>query len=182
EDNQKQVKIGALPAVEVTRAAAEESSSKEDLLIAQTNVAQQEIVLKNALNRNGMENTWLDDVHIIPLDRIEVPKVEEIRPVSDLIQEALSNRQDILQGKVNVESAKLLSKGDKNNLLPSLSAFAELTNHGLAGPANALYNNCCGAPNPYFIGGAGTVFSQIFSRTLPGYFAGLALTVPLRHL
>ena len=81
DGNKKQVEIGALPAIEVTRAAAEVSASKEDLLIAQTNLAQQEIVLKNALNRNSMQNVWLDDVHIIPLDHIEVPKTEEIRPV-----------------------------------------------------------------------------------------------------
>ena len=178
DGNRKQVAIGALPAVEVTRAAAQVSASKEDLLIAQTNVAQQEIVLKNALNRNGMENTWLDDVHIIPLDRIEVPPTEEIRPVQDLIQEALTNRQDILQGKLNVESAKFLSKGDKNTLLPSLSAFAELTNHGLAGPANPLYE---GQADPYFVGGAGTVFSQLFRRNFPDYSAGLAITIPLRN-
>ena len=50
------------------------------------------------------------------VDRIVVPKTDEIRPVQDLIQEALTNRQDILQSKVNVESAKFLSKGDKNTL------------------------------------------------------------------
>jgi len=181
DGNQKQVAIGALPAVEVTRAAAEVSGSKEDLLIAQTNVAQQEIVLKNALNRNGMQNTWLDDVHIIPLDRIEVPKTEEIRPVQDLIQEALANRADIQQGKVNVESAKFLSRGDKNSLLPSLSAFAEFTNHGLSGPANPLYSNCCGDPNPYFVGGAGNVLSQLFRRNFPDYSAGVAFTIPIRN-
>ncbi len=69
--------IGALAGIEVTRAAAGVSAAKEDLLIAQTNVAQQEIVLKNALSRNGIANAWLDDVHIVPLDHIEVPKTEE---------------------------------------------------------------------------------------------------------
>ena len=54
--------------IEITRAAAEVSNSKEDLLIAQTNLAQQEIVLKNALSRNGLENAWLDEVRIVPLD------------------------------------------------------------------------------------------------------------------
>src|ERR1043166_4999248 len=134
--NKKQVEIGALPAIEVTRAAAEVSSSKEDLLIAQTNVAQQEIVLKNALSRNGIENQFLDEVHIIPLDHIEVPKTDEIRPVQDLISEAVENRVEVTTKKINVDSQKILLKGDRNGLLPSLSAFAEVTNHGLAGPAN----------------------------------------------
>ena len=43
--------------------------------------------------------------------------------MQDLIQEALANRLDIQQGRVNVESAKFLSRGDKNSLLPSLSAI-----------------------------------------------------------
>ena len=121
DGNKKQVEIGALPAIEVTRAGAEVSSSKEDLLIAQTNVAQQEIVLKNALSRNGIENQWLDDVHIIPLDHIEVPKTDEIRPVQDLISEAIGSRLEVATKKINVDSQQILLKGDKNGLLPSLS-------------------------------------------------------------
>jgi len=181
EGNEKQVKIGALPAIEVTRAAAEVSASKEDLLIAQTNLSQQEIVLKNALNRNSMQNTWLDDVHIIPLDHIEVPKTEEIRPITDLIDEATANRVEIERTKVNLDSSKILLKGDRNGLIPNLQAFAELTNHGLAGPSNPLYNNCCGAPNDFFIGGNGNVLSQLFRRNFPDYSAGISLNIPFRN-
>jgi len=181
EGNRKQVEIGALPAIEVTRAAAEVSASKEDLLIAQTNVAQQEIVLKNALNRNSMQNTWLDDVHIVPLDKIEVPQTDEIRPVADLIQEAVENRLEVERSKINLDSSKILLKGDRNGMLPNLQAFAELTNHGLAGPANPLYNNCCGQPNDYFIGGVGNVLAQIFRRNFPDYSAGFSLNIPIRN-
>jgi outer membrane protein TolC len=181
DGNKKQVEIGALPAIEVTRAAAEVSASKEDLLIAQTNLAQQEIVLKNALNRNSMQNVWLDDVHIIPLDHIEVPKTEEIRPVMDLIQEAQENRLEIERSKINLDSSKILLKGDRNGMLPYLQAFAELTNHGLAGPANPLYNNCCGAPNEFFIGGTGNALSQLFRRNFPDYSAGVSLNIPFRN-
>jgi outer membrane protein TolC len=179
--NRKQAEIGALPAIEVTRAAAEVSSSKEDLLIAQTNVQQQEIVLKNALSRNGIENTWLDDVHIVPLDHIEIPETDEVRPVQDLIEEATANRVEVESKKVNVESQKILLKGSKNGLLPSLSAFAELTNHGLAGPVNSAYNNCCGDPNPFFVGGTSSVLSQLFHRNFPDYSAGLSLNIPFRN-
>jgi outer membrane protein TolC len=181
DGNQKQVQIGALPSIEVTRAAAEVSSSKEDLLIAQTNLEQQAIVLKNALNRNSMQNTWLDDVHIIPLDHIEVPKTEEIRPVADLIEEAFANRLEIERSKVNLDSSKILLRGDKNGLIPNLQAFMELTNNGLSGPANPLYNNCCGAPNEFFIGGTGNVLSQILRRNFPNYSAGFSLNIPFRN-
>jgi len=181
DGNKKQAEIGALAGIEVTRAAAAVSASKEALLIAQTNVAQQEIVLKNALNRNAMENTWLDETRIVPLDHIEVPKADEVRPVQDLVQEALEKRSEIEQARINMESKKVLLKGTRNNLLPSLQAFAELTNNGLSGPANPQYDNCCGAPNPYFIGGTGDVLSQIFRRNFPNYSAGLSFNIPFRN-
>ena len=111
EDDQKMVKIGSLPAVEVTRAAAQVSVSKQDLLIAQTNVQQQEIVLKNALSRNAMANAWLDDVHIVPLNAIEVPKTDELKPVAELIPEALTNRVEIEQDKINIDSEKIAIRG-----------------------------------------------------------------------
>jgi outer membrane protein TolC len=179
EGNKKQVEIGALPAIEVTRAAAEVSSSKEDLLIAQTNVAQQEIVLKNTLSRNGIENPWLDEIHIVPLDHIEVPKTDEIRPVQDLISEAIENRTEVTTKKINVDSQKILLKGDRNGLLPSLSAFAEVTNHGLSGPINPLLAN--GVADPFFVGGNSTVLSQLFHRNFPDYSAGFSVNIPFRN-
>jgi outer membrane protein TolC len=181
EDNRKAVEIGTLSPIEVTRAAAEASASKEDLLIAQTNVQQQEMVLKNAISRNGASSAWLDAVHIIPLDRIEVPASEELKPVAELEQEALGNRVELEQDKINIDSQKILLNGDKNGLLPTLQAFAELTNHGLAGPANPLYNGCCGTPDPYFVGGAGNTVGQVFRRNFPDYSAGFSLTIPFRN-
>jgi outer membrane protein TolC len=181
EGNKKQVGIGALPAVEVTRAEAEVSASTEELLFAQTNVEQQEIVLKNALSRNAMENAWLDDVHIVALDRIEVPTNEEIRPVQDLIDEGLANRLEIARSKIDLDSRQILARGDRNGLLPTLQAFAELTNHGLSGPPNPLSNSCCGTPLPYFVGGAGNALAQIFRRNFPDYSAGFSVTIPIRN-
>jgi outer membrane protein len=181
EGNKKQSEIGAMAGIEITRSAAGVSAAKEDLLIAQTNVQQQEIVLKNALSRNGIENTWLDDVHIVPLDHIEVPKTEEVRPVQDLVGEALKSRLEIERGQLNIESQKLTIQGNRSGLLPFLQAFAEFTNRGLSGPANPLYNNCCGAPNAFFVGGYGNAFAQMFRRNFPDYSAGFSLNIPFRN-
>jgi outer membrane protein len=180
EDNQKQVKAGALPQIEITRAAAAVSSSKEDLLFAQTNVAQQEIVLKNALSRNAIQNAWLDEVHIVPLDHIAIPKTDELKPVPELVEEALANRAEIDQAKLNLASQEMMLKGDKNGLLPSLQAFADFTNHGLSGPVNPIYGGNA-QPNPFFIGGDSNVIAQVLRRNFPDYSAGFSLTIPLRN-
>src|SRR5207302_6137298 len=44
QDNKHQADLGTLPAIEVTRAEAQVSHRRENLLIAQTNGAQQEVV------------------------------------------------------------------------------------------------------------------------------------------
>jgi outer membrane protein TolC len=128
-----------------------------------------------------MANAWLDDIRVIPLDRIEIPKTDEVRPIQDLVQEALKSRTEMETANIDLDSRKILLKGTRNNLLPTLQAFADVNNAGLAGPANPLYQNCCGAPNPYFIGGTGTVLSQIFDRNFPNYSAGIQLNIPFRN-
>ena len=181
EDNKKRVAEGALPALEVTRAAAQVSQSQENLLIAQTNLAQQETVLKNALSRTGVQDPAFDSVHVVPLDSIQVPKTEEIRPVQDLIQIALTNRPELEQAGINLKNSKLNAEGTKNGLLPALGAFVDVTSNALVGSLNPLYNNCCGAADPYFIGGAGTELGQLFRRNFPNYSAGFQFTIPLRN-
>jgi len=181
EDDQKMVKIGSLPAVEVTRAAAQVSVGKEDLLFAQTNVQQQEIVLKNALSRNAIANAWLDDVHIVPLNPIEVPKTDDLKPLAELLPEAMQNRIEVERSKVNIDSQKISIRGSRNGLLPSLQAFLELTNNGLSGPVNPILCSTCGVPDPYFIGGTGNALAQVFRRDFPNYSAGISLTIPFRN-
>ena len=165
----------------MTRAAAEVSARKEDLLIAQTNLAQQETVLKNALSRNGVESASLDEVHIVPLDKIEVPKTDDLKPAGELIQEAIANRPEVQQTQINLASSKINVQGTRNSLLPSLSAFAELTNNGLTGSLNPLYNGCCGVADTYFLGGYSNLLAQAFKRDFPNYSAGFSFSIPLRN-
>jgi outer membrane protein TolC len=181
DDNKQQVQLGTLAAIEVTRAAAQLSQSKEDLLISQTNVAQQETILKNALSRNGIASPWLDDVHIVALDRIAVPEKEDLKPTPELIQQALTTRPEIEQTKINIQSSLVNLGGSKNGLLPQLQAFAEFTNNALSGAVNPIYNGSSGPVDPYFIGGYGTFLDQIFRRNFPNYTVGFSLNIPFRN-
>jgi outer membrane protein len=181
EGNQKQVELGTLPAIEVTRTAAEVSAAKESLLIAQTNVAQQETVLKNALSRNAVVNQTLDEVHIVPLDHIAVPETEDLKPTVELVNLALAQRPEIAKANVNIESSTINLSGSKNYLLPTLVANFELTNNGLSGPANPASVPFGLVPPPAFVGGYGNMLRQIFGRDYPNYSAGFSLNIPFRN-
>jgi outer membrane protein TolC len=181
EGNQHQVELGTLPAIEVTRAAAEVSAAKESLLIAQTNVAQQETVLKNALSRNAVVNQTLDEVHIVPLDHIAVPETEDLKPTAELLSLALNQRPEIAKAKINIESSNINLSGSKNYLLPTLVANFELTNNGLSGPANPASSVFGLVSPPAYVGGYGNLLRQIFSRDYPNYSAGFSLNIPFRN-
>jgi outer membrane protein len=182
EDNKHQAELGTLPAIEVTRAQAQVSQSKEDLLIAQTNVAQQETVLKNALSRTGIASASLDDVHIVPLDHIVVPENEELPAVKDLIDEALAHRPEIEYSKINLDSDKIALAGTKNALLPTLNAQVDLNNGGLTGSPNVLgILPGLGLPASTTVGGYGNLLAQIFRRDYPNYTASIQLNIPFRN-
>jgi outer membrane protein TolC len=179
EDNKKQVQIGTLAPIEVTRAEAQVYSSEQDLLISQTNLLQQETVLKNAISRNGVASPELADVHVIPLDTIQVPPQDELLPIDQLVQEALGKRVEILQDKINIDSNEINLRAIRNGLKPTLQLFAELTNNGLAGGPNYLAPGTV-APS-YLTGSTGQVFAEVLRRNYPNYSAGVSLNIPLRN-
>lgn len=179
EDNRKQVQIGTLAPIEVTRAESQLYTAQQDLVTSQTNLMQQETILKNYLSRNGIVDAGLANLHIVPLDNFVIPTKEPVRPLEDWINEALSNRVELKQAKLNLESNQMNLAGIKSSLKPTLQIFGELTNNGLSGQATAL-----GLVQPGIgdlVGGYGNLLSQIARRAYPNYSAGISFNIPLRN-
>jgi outer membrane protein TolC len=179
DNNRKQAEAGTLAPIEVTRAEAQVYVSQQDLLVSQTNLLQQETVLKNALSRNGIANLDLADAHIVPLDSITIPAKDDTPPVQQLVDQALANRAEIAQSRLNIDSNKLNLVGIKNALKPTLQAFAELTNNGLTGAITPLGVQTPGVT--YLAGGYDNLLAQEFRRNFPNYSVGVALNIPLRN-
>ena len=182
KNNQDQVRIGTLAEIEITRAQSQLYSARQDLVISETNILQQETILKNALSRQGIATSDLADVHIIPLDSMQIPPNDNLPAINDLVKDALKNRLEVEQAKINLDSDHLNLVGIKNSLKPTLQVFAELTNNGLTGSPNILGLGL-GVPPPAgtFNGGYGNLAAQIFERDYPNYSAGLSLNIPLRN-
>lgn len=179
DETKRRVDLGSVAEIEVTRGESQLYASQQDLVIAETNYLQQEMVLKNALVRNGVASSGLTNVHIIPLDKFTMPATEEIRPVEDLVGEALSKRVEVEQARINLQSNEINLKGIRSGLRPTLQAFAGATNNGLSGDIAAA-----GINNPgllYLAGGYGNLLGQIFRRNYPNYSAGFSVNVPIRN-
>jgi outer membrane protein len=180
EDNKKQVEIGTLAPIEVTRAESQVYTSQQDLLVSQTNLLQQEIVLKNALSRNGVASPEIAEVHIVPLDTFKVPGKDQQKPLDELVEKAIVNRVELAQNRINIDSTKMNLVGIRNGLKPSLQAFVDVQNAGLTGASNFLLPGQI-VSDPFLTGGYGNLLGQIFRRNYPTYSAGFSLNVPLRN-
>jgi outer membrane protein TolC len=179
DDNRRQVEIGTLAPIEVTRAEAQLYAGQQDLVTAQTNLLQQETILKNYLSRNGIADAGLTNVHIVPLDAFQVPEKEDVRPLEDWIAEAQQRRVELQQASLNLESNRMNLVGIKSSLKPTLQAFAEVTNNGLSGDVTAY--GLLQAGIGQLIGGYGNLLSQIARRDYPNYSVGVSLNIPLRN-
>jgi len=179
EDNKKLVNAGTAAPIEITRAEAQLYTSEQDLVTAETNLLQQEIVLKNALTRNGVAEAGLTNVHVVPLDKIQIPAKDEIRPLEDLIKEALAARVEMEQARINLDSNEMNLVGIKNSLKPTLQAFGELTNNALTGELTAAGVLLPGVG--YLNGGYSNLLAELLRRNYPSYSAGISLNIPLRN-
>ena len=194
EDNQRRAELGAIAPIDIIQAEAEMKSSQQDVVTAELQVLQQEMILKSVLTRSGMDDLAVVGARIVPTDHIEVPAQEAVRPIQDLMAEALSNRPDVEQSAVGLEDARITTLGVKDAMLPQLTGFATFSNSGLAGQINGqgvpttlpngqtvLETRTAADVNPYFVGGFGTVMGQIAGRNFPNYSAGVSLTMTLRN-
>ena len=115
EDNKSQVEIGTLAPLELKRAQAEVARSRQDLTNSQSLVLQQELVLKNVLTRTGTSDPRLQSAHIVPLDIFQIPPQETVQPVQDLLSQALSNRPDVAQARIQIDNSNISLKGSKSH-------------------------------------------------------------------
>ena len=192
EDNKKQVDVGTLAPIEIVRAEAQVASSQQALTIAETQLRQQETVLKNALSRTGVANPLLSEARIVPTDQMRVPPTEPIEPIQDLIGRALDNRPELAESRLQVENSKIGLAATKSAMRPTVDLVGSLQNNGLAGQVNTLPvpSLTPGVPpqprnpnavDPFFLGGYGTALAQMFRRNFPNYAIGFQVNVPLSN-
>jgi outer membrane protein TolC len=153
---------------------------------SQTNVLQQETILKSTLSRNGLASPSVASARIVCTDRIRIPDVEAIEPMQDLVDRALNSRPELAESRIQIDNTKLNLKGIRNQMLPSISAIADLRNNALSGNINTTPNPATGLipshiGDPFFIGGYGNVLQQLFFRNFPNYTVGVQLNIPLRN-
>ncbi len=188
-DNEKQVRVGTLAPIEVVRAQSQVAASQQDLIISQTNLELQELLIKNAITRS-MTDAVLANARVVPTDTMTLPTNEPVQPVQDLINDALSHRPEVAQSRIDLANREITKRSARNALLPSVDLVAFYGASALSGVTNPL--SVCGANprNASFCVPATQVrpatgftdsFSDLFGYNNPDYLVGFNVNIPLRN-
>lgn len=173
-DNKKQLEIGTMAPLDVTRAESELATDRQNLIVAQTTQLQDELVLKNFISKDPLGSNLIN-VELVPTDKPDSPAAIQTSPFEDAIKEAFAKRPDLQEQYFNLKNADIDVRATKNALLPTATLSAQYASYGLAGNASLLgpvnYTGPSTVPifdsngNPVTVAGPGGTQVPIFVAT-----------------
>jgi outer membrane protein TolC len=173
ENAKKQLQLESIPEMDVMKAEAEVSKRDQDLTVARTSLQLQESLMKNALTKS-LDDPTLEEMPVVPTDRLQTTNTEASEPTLDLIAEGLRNRTELLETDVDLTNRQISRQAARNALLPTLSLEGYYGGSGLAGLVTP--NNSSTVPTG-LLGG----WQDAFNNSSPDYFVGLNLSIPFRN-
>lgn len=179
-NNRRQLQVGTLAQIDVVNAEAQVASAQQDVIISQTNLQLQQLLMKNAITKNANQPA-LASAEVVPTDRMQLPTVEPVVPIQDLIQEALQRRPELAQARIDLTNRRISEHAARNAMLPALDLVANY------GGASAL----TGTLNPRFqaIGNPSSIppIQSGFTDAVgsmgqnPTYFVGFNMNIPIKN-
>src|SRR5438270_4033946 len=204
-DNKKQLEIGTMAPLDVTRAESELATDRQNLIVAQTVHLQDQQALKNAISKNPLAPN-LVNVEIIPTELPARPEAIEAPSFEEAAKEAFAKRPELQEEALNLQNGEIDIKATRNALLPTATLSAQYGSGGLAGnqpilgtPATVSTgipivdstgtpvapNEFLGTQKSPLIGvskaGFGDAMSSVFHNNFPDYQVSLNVQIPIRN-
>lgn len=185
-DDQEQVRIGTLAPITLVQAQSGVETARQNLITAQTSLQLEQLLMKSAITKNT-HDPILASAPVIPTDTLQPGEQYEVRPVDDLIQEALQGRPEIAQARITLTNYEISRKSVRNALLPTLDVYAFYGSSALAGEQNPFIPTCpttingvCYQPG-VIPTGYSAAFGNMFNSTAPDKGIGVNLNITLRN-
>src|SRR5271167_344097 len=188
-DDQEQVRIGTLAPITLAQAQSGVATAKQNLITSQTNLQLEQLLMKNAITKN-VGDPILAVAPVIPTDTLNPNEQYEVRPVEDLIQEALQARPEIAIARINLTNLEISRKSINNALRPTLDLYAFYGASSLAGDQNPAFPDCsnggtpgvdCLPPGTIPRSGYPNAFHNLFNSSAPDKGVGVNFNVTLRN-
>jgi outer membrane protein TolC len=178
-DDQKQLELQNIPALQVMKDQSAVATSEGDLTIAKATLRHNELLIKNDLTRS--DDPSIDEIPVIPLDLEGGSDPNESKSIAELIDEAMKNRPEVAIFRNQAEVLRQSLKDINSELLPVLNLYGYYGGTGTAGPKNpycSLGPEECSTNLPTdFI----NMFANTFNYSAPQYEVGVNLSINLRN-
>ena len=178
-DDQKQLELQNIPALQVMKDQSAVATSEGDLTIAKATLRHNELLIKDRLTRT--DDPSIDEIPVIPLDLQGGPDPNESKSIADLIDEAMKNRPEVGIFRNSAEVARQSLKDINSELLPVLDLYGYYGGTGTAGPKNpfcSLGPEQCATTLPTDFA---SMFANTFNYSAPQYEVGVSLSINLRN-
>jgi outer membrane protein TolC len=178
-DDQKQLQLGAIPALQTMKDESDVAASEGDLTVSRANLRLNELLMKNAITKT--DDPTVDEMPVIPLDRTGTPNPNASKSIDELIAEAEKNRPDVTEDEIAMQIAQASLNSIRSELLPTLDVYGFYQGNGIAGPKNP---NCTLSPQEctsQLPTGFGDMFINTFNYSSPEYQFGMNLQINLRN-
>jgi outer membrane protein TolC len=178
DQEQKQLQLNAVPAMDVMKAQSEVANRQQDLTVSKTTLQAQESLMKAALTKQL--DPALEEMPVIPTVALEAFQAESIPPVEQLIDEAIKNRPDLSILQLDQDNTEISRKSVRNAMLPTVTLSGYYSGYGLGGAPNPSYTPAGQNPVTQSTSYAGTL-QNAFNNTSPDYLAQIQVQIPLRN-
>jgi outer membrane protein TolC len=146
----------------------------------------QQLLMKNAITKNSRE-PGIAAAAVIPTDTMQLKTDDESGANLDqMINDAINERPDMVQTRLDLTNRDITKKSARNALLPSTDVIGFYGSSGLAG--NGTSTSTCGLlgalPPPNCVGNFGgwdAALRNSLNNNNPDYGVGLQLNIPLRN-
>jgi outer membrane protein TolC len=182
------LEIGTMAPLDVVNADSTVATDKQALISSQSNLNYQQLIMKQAIARN-LNDPALVAAPLVPTDRVSLDELpEEKLSPEELVQQAFTNRPELEQAVLSIKKDEITLRAARNNLLPTLDAYAFYSGTGEGGKQNsraACYDDsgakiiCPAGSYPSI--GYGTALERMLNNTFPDKGVGFNLTIPLRN-
>lgn len=201
-DNKKQLEIGTMAPLDVTRAEAQLATDRQNFIVAQTVQLQDEQALKNAITKNPLDPRIVN-IEIIPTDKPNAPEQIEAPSFEEALREAFAKRPDLQEQEYNLKNAAIDVKATRNALLPTATLSGQYGTVGLAGnttqvltsqtvlgtqlidssktPVNVFIPVTQATSTKVVPAGLGDALSSVFHNNFPDYAVQMSITIPIRN-
>ena len=178
-DDQKQLKLQAIPAMQVMTDESAVATAEGNLTVARASLRLNELLMKNALTK--MDDPTIDEMPVIPLDLHGAPNPNADKSMDDLITDAENKRPEVAIYKMTAEVQKQSLKDINSELLPTLNMYGLYAGAGTAGPVNPLCNPDTQDCKTNLPTGFPGMFANTFNYSSPEYRVGMTLSINLRN-